>query len=316
LLRPFRFRRDNPFVQQHANQALATILVLLIVFLGGCIYWLGLSYLLVYQRDLYERLPLLGDSSAPVRDVLLFAPLLLVWFLTWLSGLLRALFGSQRTLPIIGHLARRRLLLRLAFAGNTFVLAAAALTTALALHASSLTRDDDEPAAVYLLYDDMGAVPRWVMNLAFYRVSLAAQSRWGSGNVVVGTLDEHHLRLALRHGRFVCLACHGLDGEITTAAGLRIMPPPRAEAGATPVRGLYVASLDAEHRWRPWMLLEAGPQLHLVYNSACDGGSKADEWQQALAPAEVRTFDRLSAVLEHLLWLWSEGPTRVRAMES
>jgi hypothetical protein len=52
-----------------------------------------------------------------------------------------------------------------------------------------------------------------------------------------------------------------------------------------------------------------------VYNSACDSGSKAGEWEQALAPAEVRTFGRLSAVIEHLLWLWSEGPRRVREME-
>jgi uncharacterized membrane protein len=314
VLRPLRFRRDDPFVQHHAAQALATILVLLAVLLGGFLYLLGLSYLLVYRRDLYECLPPMGRLAAPVRDTLLFTPVLLAWLLLWLGGLLLALVGSRHTLPLIGRVARRPLLLRLAFAGNVSLLVVAALTTVLALHASSLTRDDDKPAAVYLLYDDMGFVPRWVMNVGFYRISLAAQERWGPGNVVVAPLDQHHLELALRHGRFVYLACHGVDGEITTSE-LRITPPPRAEAGETPMQGLYVANDDAEHGCGPWTLLEAGPNLRLVYNSACDSGRKADEWEQALAPAEVRTFGRLSAVVEHLVWLWSEGPRRVREME-
>jgi hypothetical protein len=249
-----------------------------------------------------------------VRDVLLFAPVFLGWLLGWLGGLLLAMFGSQRALPLIVRLARRPLLLRLAFAGNTCLLAAAALTTALALHASSLTRDDDEPAAAYLLYDDMGVVPRWVMNLGFYRVSLAAQARWGPGSVVVAPLDEHHLRLALRHGRFVFLACHGQAGEITTP-GLRITPSPFAEAGVTAGRGLCVANPEGDDRYGPWRFLEAGQDLRFVYNSACDGGSKAEEWEQALAPTDVRTFGRLSAVIEHVRWLWSDAPSRIRQME-
>lgn len=314
LLRLFRSRRDDPFVQHHAAQALATTFVFLAVLLGSCLYGLGLSYLLVYRRDLYERLPALLGWDAPVRDVLLFAPVFLGWLLTWLGGLLLALFGSRRTLPLIGWLARNPLLLRLAFAGNASLLAAAALTIPLALHASSLTRDDDEPAAAYLLYDDMRVIPRWVMNLGFYRVSLAAQARWGPGSVVVAPLDEHHLRLALRHGRLVVLACHGDAGEITTP-GLRITPPPLAETAATTARGLCVANVDDDSHLGQWRLLAAGQDLRFVYNSACNSGSKAGEWEQALAPAEVRTFDRLSAVVEHLLWLWSDGPRLVREME-
>jgi hypothetical protein len=311
LLRPFRFRRDDPFVEHHAAQALATVLLFLAVLLGDCLYWLGLSYLLVYRRDLYERLPPLGRWGAPVRDVLLFAPVFLGWLIAWLGGLMLALSGSRRTLPLIGRLARRPLLLRLAFAGNASLLAAAALTAAAALHASSLTRDDDAPAAAYLLYDDMGVIPRWVMNLGFYRVSLAAQAQWGPGSVVVAPLDEHRLRLALRHGRFLFLACHGQGGEITTS-GLRITPLPLSEAGAVAVPGLYVAAVADDRVCGQWTVLEAGQDLRLVYNSACDSGITAAEWEQALAPAEVRTFGRLSAVIEHLLWLWSDGPRRVR----
>ena len=118
LLRPFRFRRDAPFVQHHAARALATIVAFLAVLFGGGIYLMVLSYLLVFRRDLYERLPPLGGWDAPVPDVLLFAPASLGWLLAWLGGLLLALSGSRNTLPLTGRLACRPLLLRLAFVGN------------------------------------------------------------------------------------------------------------------------------------------------------------------------------------------------------
>jgi hypothetical protein len=112
----------------------------------------------------------------------------------------------------------------------------------------------------------------------------------------------------------VYLAAHGDAGDIT-AAGLRIAPPPLGDDGAGASRGLRAADVDQGGRPGRWTLLAAGEDLRFVYNSTCDGGSKAEEWGRALAPAEVRTFDRLSAVAEHLLWLWSEGPRRVWEME-
>lgn len=315
LMRLFRIRRGDPFIQHHAVQALAVILAFLGVLFGSCLYWLAISYLLVFRRDLYELLPSFGAWGHPVRDVLLFAPVFLGWLFSWFGGLLLALYGSRLSLPLIGRLARRPFLLRLAFAGNVSLLTAAASIAMLALHASFLTRDDEEPAAAYLLYDDMEFVPRWVMNLGFYRISLAAQARWGPGSTIVGPLDEQHLRLALRHGRFVFLACHGEEGKIITPI-IRIIPNPPTEKGGKAERGLLCRSnLDGGRGDRRWTLLPVGQDLRYVYNTACDGGVKAEQWEHALAPARVRTFDRLSAVVEHTLWLWSDGPNLIREME-
>lgn len=315
LLRIFRIHRGDPFIQHHAAQALATILAFLAVLFGYCLYGLAISYVLVFRRDLYERLPSFGGWGDPVREMLLVAPVFLGWLLSWFGGLLLALYGSRRTLPLIGWLARRPFLLRLAFIGNVSLLATASLIAALALHATYLTRDDDEPAAAYLLYDDMEFIPRWVMNVGFYRISLAAQARWGPGNTIVAPLDEEHLRLALHHGRFVFLACHGEEGKIITPR-IRIIPYLQTKNGDTTERGLLCRSnLDGGRGDRRWTLLAAGQELRYVYNTACDSGMKAEQWEQALAPARVRTFDRLSAVVEHILWLWSDGPRFVREME-
>ena len=221
-------------------------------------------------------------------------------------------------MPGIARVASRPRLLWLAFVGNGFLWAGAALIAVLALHASSLTRETDDPAPVYMLYDDMGFVPRWVFNLGCYRIAHAATARWGPGCVVVAPLDEHHLRLALRHGRFVFLACHGVDGDIVTS-GCWIAPFPLIESGegrGGPSRGVYVACHEDSRFTRPRAVVEVGDNLQFVYNTACDGGMKAEGWKRALAPAEVRTFDRLSAVAEHIAWLWFRGPERVRQIDA
>jgi uncharacterized membrane protein len=315
LLRPFGVRRDDAFVQHHAAQALATILVLLAILVGGFAYWLLITYAILYQREVYETLPAPEGWSGPERDVIPLGMGLLAWLAVWCVGLMLAASGSTRALPLIGRLARRPRLVRLAWVGNALLCVGVLLTTGTALHASSLTRQDDEPAPVYLLYDDLGIVPRWVFNLGFYRIARAATARWGPASVVVAPLDEHHLRLALRHGRFVFLACHGQDGYIVTPR-LWINPPPLSAPGLEQSRHcLYVASREAEDSEEPWTVLPAGESLQLVYNSACDCGVKADEWEEGLAPAEVRTFGRLSTVAEHIVWLWDSGPDRVRAME-
>jgi hypothetical protein len=116
---------------------------------------------------------------------------------------------------------------------------------------------------------------------------------------VVAPLDEHHLRLALCHGRLVFLACHGQDGDIVTPT-LWVAPAiiPGPEIKETP-RHVYASAHDGTNGPGPWTVLEAGEGLRFVYNAACDSGRKADQWERGLAPAEVKTFDRLTTVAEH-----------------
>jgi hypothetical protein len=221
----------------------------------------------------------------------------------------------MRALPLIARLTRLPFIYRLAWAGNALLCVGIALIVTATIHATSLTRQDDEPAPVYLLYDDMGLIPRGVFNLGFYRITLAATERWGPGSVVVAPLDEQHLQLALNHGKFVFLACHGRDGDIATPH-LRIVPHPLFPGALEqPHHGVFVTIRNTDSPEEPWIALPARQSLQLVYNTACDSGAKAELWEAAFAPAEVKTFDRLSTVAEHIVWLWGEGPDRVRTME-
>jgi hypothetical protein len=240
---------------------------------------------------------------------------MLIWILFWCGGAVLALIGSTRSLPIIDRLVRHRFMYRLAWVGNVVLGVCVLDVVTVAVHATSLTRQDDEPASAYLLYDDMGVVPRWVFNVGFYRITLGATARWGPGSVVVAPLDKQHLRLALKHGKVVFLACHGREGNITTPR-LRIVPHPLVpDDGERANLGVFVTVRETDDPEQQWFALPTRKSIRLVYITACDSGAKAALWDEAFAPAEVKTFDRLSTVAEHIVWLWVDGPERVRAMK-
>src|SRR5436190_10762741 len=78
------------------------------------------------------------------------------------------------------------------------------------------------------------------------------------------------------------------------------------------VRPIYSGALQAESGPSPVRGAMCGKDLQFVYLSQCYGGRKSAEWQQALAPAEIVTFDRLSTDLEALWWLLVEAPQRLQ----
>ena len=143
------------------------------------------------------------------------------------------------------------------------------------------------PAALYLLYDETQA-PRWVVTLIAFPMNLAANQRWGSDSVIVAPINRQSLREALAHGKIVYLATHGVNGPMLYREGSL---GPQDVAQGMPV----------------------GPELRLVYLAACHGGDMANQWKRVLAPAEVVSYPRFSAYVEHAFWLWIRLPRYIGA---
>jgi hypothetical protein len=296
-----RLRRKDAFVQHHYAQALAVVLVVLTTGVALLVASVGWSWVIIRHREVIEALPW-GSDLAVVGVILSVVTVL------WAAGIGLAIAGSMRQVPLLRRLTVSRRAARLALAGNGVALVLIALITVLTLHAAALTRGlDDRPAPVYVLYDDMQWCPRWVFQLGAYRIALAARERWGEGSVVVAPLDEHSLKQALRHGRFVVLLCHGREGYVVKDKFLAAPPPP------VPATRSVCVTTDPTGE-QPWEYVPVGDDLRFVYVTACDAGQRADDWQAALTPAEVITFDRLSAMLEHVWWLWIPAPQRVKSI--
>ena len=159
-----------------------------------------------------------------------------------------------------------------------------------AVHASQLVPSERESGAVYMVYEDNGIFPRWLFALAFYPMARAAESTYGKDSAVLIKISRATVAKALAEGHVVFVGSHG------TRKGLMLH--------------------------NDWLLpkdiaaLPKNPSLKFVYLTGCDSGDQREAWTSAFAPADVVTYDRLSASLEHAWWLWFSGPEKVRAMHA
>jgi len=278
-----KHRRSNPLVEHHFRQALGIFLLLFIVTAVFIVVVAALSYTMIHQRILYDQ------THPEPRLMSLTRKLFLCWMVFWIFGAGQAVAGSMREMPIVAFLARRSR----AIGVTAVLLVMAELSMAgvfpLVVHAARLTRQDAAPGKAYLIYEDINRFPRWLFTFGFYRISLAAREKWGPGSVVALRMTEEHVRRALREGHFVFIGSHGLARGLLVGKGL-ITPED-------------IARMDKNSR------------LQFVYLTSCDSGTQRKAWEEAFAPAKVVTYDRLTAVVEHIAWLWFRGPEVVRSLD-
>jgi len=273
--------RGVPFAAHHYRHAAIVFLLFAVAVVLSAVVLLTLSYLLVFHREVYE------GRQLEVHVLAFLRRMFLCWAVVWGFAALLAVVGSTRRVLLVSWLAAREGLVRAG--GRLAVVACVVVIVAspFAVHASSLVRSDDQPGKVYFVYEDLDTFPRWIFALGFYRVALAAPDLYGPGETLLLPLGSESVARAKREGVFVVIGAHGRPQGMLYRNGW-IRP---AEVRAMP----------------------GGAGLRYVYLSSCDSGSQREAWEAAFAPAEVVTFDRLSAVAEHIWWLWVRAPGVLRA---
>lgn len=257
----------------HVRQALGVFALLLAVGLLGIVVVLVISYVMVYHREAFDTVPVEAYMLSFLRKAFL------CWLVFWGFGAALALLGSWREMPLVRRLTTLPRLLG-GVAGSMMVLQALlGITALITMDSLRLTRPGPSPARVHYVYEDVDTFPRWLFTLAFYPMARAGTSCFGAGSVAVEKLDRDSIIAALSQGAVVFIGSHG-----------------------TP-RGLMIPSGYFEaHEINA---LKLSPDLRFVYLTGCDQKSA---WVEAFAPAEVVTYDRLTAVIEHLWWMVFEGP--------
>jgi len=302
--------REDPFLRHHRAQAL-------VVFLGlAPLLLLGLASLLVmteiftdeswlFDFDLIDVTRATGSGFALAEGLVAAG-----WALVWVIAVGLALAGSVRRAPYVRGTGTRWVQ-GLAVLWSGFLGLAAAFLLVFGLYASHLARSGEGPAPVYFLFDPRGfeGFGSWGPKMAFFPISREANARWGEGSVVVAPFDSRSFRQAIERGRFVVLFVHGTEGAIQSA-GMRIEPPPAWQKPA----GRYLNVRDLQDGGSE--IVPAGADLQLLYITGCRTGARGLGWvwQKGLAPTKVITFDRMTGGLEHLWWLWTEAPRRLKTI--
>lgn len=276
----FRRKTRTEYFEVHRKQALILFAFLGFIFLTLLLLVVALSYGMVYYRHLVE--------SGPTEVWLLsfIRKLLIVWFVFWLYAVFRAIRGTALPVPYMTFFTKRRFL---QLSGMIFLCTAWLIILILApimVIADVLVTSDVEEGSVFIVYEDQNRFPRSLFSLAMLPIARASINRYGHNSAVLLPISPEAIQTAVEKGIVVIIASHG------TANGLLL------EDG-------YFTPTDIPS-------LGENPRLKYVYLAGCDGGAQREAWERALSPAAVKTYDRLTPVIEHLWWFWTEGPRVVR----
>jgi hypothetical protein len=265
------------FVDLHRRQALGIALLLAMVTFFFVLSVAIASFAMVMHRSFYE------ESRIEWWLLWTSRKFYICWLVFWVFGLALSLLGSPAELPLVRFFMARRFWMRLALALWVGVYTLLALVGGAAVYANTLVRSDAAPGDVYLVYEDVGRLPRWLFAIGFCPIARVARDELGAQRAVILPISEETIARALKEGRFVFIGSHGGKQGMLLEKG-RYLPPEAVDA------------------------METHPDLRFVYLTSCDGGTQKAAWEAALAPAEVITFPRLTAVVEHAWWLWFRGP--------
>jgi hypothetical protein len=265
----------------HHTAALGSFALLLLVGMGFLVAIALLSVLMVFARPVYDTL----HPEPYALDIVWKG--FLAWGVVHVFAGAHALIGWDKPLPVISRMGQWRIT-PVAVRVTGAVLGLMALVVAVIdFQARALIRTDEAPGKVYFVYEDNnGLVPEWVFRVGLWPLARESVQHYGEGEVVLLPISEAHLRRAFQEGIFVVVGSHG-----------------------------QAQGIIAERKWfSPQDLApgDVGLQLRMVYLAGCDSGAQAEAWQRVLKPAEVITHDRLTAVVEHAWWLWTQAPAQLR----
>lgn len=162
-----------------------------------------------------------------------------------------------------------------------------------------------EDAKVYVLYTIGGYIPveglfetytppRWIATFGFYPLVAAGIDKYGEDGVAVLPLTEDNFNQAIGKGKFIFIASHG--GSDPGSFSLSILP--------------HIQYLPSDIQ-----LSHVGKDLQFAYFAGCYTGDLETEWKQVLDVENVIMFDRLSAVDEHMLWVWFKSPAIIKNLQ-
>jgi hypothetical protein len=274
-----RKRFSSSYLNNHYGQSMA-LWGLLGTMTASLIFMvLVLSILMIRYQEWME------SQTVEVWIISFGRKCLLVWLVFWLYSVWRCLRGIAVLVPYLAVLSMSFWFHRAGVACASLFFVAVTALVPLTIQADQLVVNHPDHGKIYMLYDDLGIFPRGLFSVAMYRLAYEGQKKWGYGSAVLLPLDRDGINHALSTGIFVFVGSHG------TAQGLLL-------------RDGYYRPADVPEN--------SGKDLAYVYLAGCDSGVQREAWEEALHPAKVKTYDRLTPTLEHLWWLWTEGPGIVR----
>jgi hypothetical protein len=292
-------RQQNPLLKHHLLYSLAFSFLTIwwfvfFVVLNAAIY---VIYVYLWGWKLSAgTIEFLEQSVTWVENVISLVTVIAM--IAWIVSLVAAWRGRRQSIPFISRISTNQGAIRLSVYWTLMLDVLFIILVFISARSARIVNTSAEKADVYVLYTVGGYIPteslytaytppRWTIAVAFYPLLRAGMEKWGDQSVSILPLSEGSFNEAIQNGRFVFVASHG---------------------GSAP--GSFTISYNPYQSFSPFDVRPgtAGERLQYVYFGGCDTGDLRADWEQVLAPSEIKSFDRVSFVSEHLLWVWFKSP--------
>lgn len=276
-------RRGGAYLRTHLAQALMLAAVLAGMVLLFAAVVLGLSWMMAAHPELYNRHPWEGTTLS------VFRKLMIVWGVLWAYGALSALRGGASPIPWTERLSSPRAVSVAGLAAAWSLWALLLCMAACAAAVEMLAPRSVQRAPATVLYENLeGRIPRALLAPGYLPTLAAARMKWGPGGVALQPLTLDSLKQGVAKSEFLFVGSHGTEDGLLLSTG--------------PVTPEALQDTDRSGR------------LRFAYLAGCDSGTLGEAWEKALAPARVVTQDHLASTLQHVWWLWREGPRVIREL--
>jgi len=279
----FRYHHKSDFTRHHIRHALSSSFIIHVTFLFFIILRILAILLRIHREDIYHAIRI------EIVEIIFFILTFSVLFILTVLSMFHAVKGKSARVPILSRASQKAWMpasmLLLSFVFFAFLL----LIILLSCYSLSITPQSSNDAKVYMLYEDADFFPRWIFTLGFLPVTRKASTVLGPNSMCVCKWTNDTLKQAFSKGKFIFLATHGAGPGMIYAN-----------------RQVYKAT-DA-------FKVSDGNQPHFIYITACSLGKGDDSWNRIFSGTEIISFNRWSAVLEHMWWLYSEGPDKLESL--
>ncbi|KPK34279.1 MAG: hypothetical protein AMJ65_18515 [Phycisphaerae bacterium SG8_4] len=280
-----RYHHKSDFTSHHTKHALASSFITHVVLLVFVVFRVPLIVLGIYRDDIYYAYFTRINIVTLILLIVTFSGLLI------LAGIsvYCAIRGKSAKVPLLRRVSKKTWLPALMVPIFAVSLAFVLLMTSLSCYSVSITPEANNEATVYMLYDDAGVFPRWIFTLGFLPITRRASETLGPDSVCVCKLTREAFIQAFSSGKFIFLATHGAGPGRIYADRLTYGAPFASQASG-------------------------GNRPHFIYLTACSLGKDDDSWNKEFPETEVVSFDRWSATVEHIWWLYAEGPDKLESV--
>ncbi len=247
---------------------------------------IAFAFLIVYWGDGYYHFNLETIQNY------FFGICLIIFCILWIYCFISDILSKKKLSDFLNRFVNSIIIHKLSVLFQVLFIFIIIAVVVISLKANRIYEYKPGKEKIYLLYDDSYHLPKIILASIFYPMIIGTVEKFGEGSFKMAVITPESFNEAFHKAKLLFIASHG-DEE-----GIKILN-------------------DTNLVFRPNDIpsISDRPNLQFVYLTGCNLSTKTNDWIKALSGTKMVVFNRYSAMLEHLLWIWKDADKEIKDLK-